>query len=214
MGLKNVSNKLANSAKDFNEMKKADAAAKIIAREEALAVENVRQEQLVKGVFEPVPMTINLDEHESAYAVFNASRYALVDKVTETTTGRTKKKGIVGRAVVGGVLLGPVGALGGAATAGSKTHSTTTLNTSKVSDAIDHGQLILTNNRLLFMGNNGILSLPYTEILAHDFYQRSTAITNLKLKFLEMLPGEYFALSGPAVKDANLDFSGNYVQVL
>jgi hypothetical protein len=45
------------------------------------------------------------------------------------TTGTTKKSGSLGRAAVGGVLLGGAGAIVGAASAGSKTAATTTSTT-------------------------------------------------------------------------------------
>src|SRR5687768_17189663 len=118
------------------------------------AEEEARQQKILSGQIKPIQVVVSLDPEEKAYIELAARRMAIVDRIVEKTVGKTKKKGVVSRAVVGGVLLGPLGALGGAATAGSKGSSTTTQETVSKMEAVDSGSLILTNKRLMFVGQN------------------------------------------------------------
>ncbi len=170
------------------------------------AEEEARQQKILAGDIEPVQVIVNLEPNEKAYAEFAAKRMAVVDRVVEKTVSKSKKKGVVTRAVVGGVLLGPLGALGGAATAGSKGNSTTTQETVSKLEAIDAGSLILTNKRLVFMGQN-LVSLPYTKLLAVSF-AGSMGGKKLIVKYEGMLKDEHYVVSGDKAKDTELYYKG------
>ena len=170
------------------------------------AEEEARQQKILAGEIEPVQVIVNLEPNEKAYAEFGAKRMAVVDRVVEKTVSKSKKKGVVTRAVVGGVLLGPLGALGGAATAGSKGNSTTTQETVSKLEAVDTGSLILTNKRLVFMGQN-LVSLPYNKLLAVSF-AGSTGGKKLIVKYEGMLKDEHYVVSGEKAKDTELYFKG------
>lgn len=170
------------------------------------AEEEARQQKILAGEIEPVQVIVNLEPNEKAYAEFGAKRMAVVDRVVEKTVSKSKKKGVVTRAVVGGVLLGPLGALGGAATAGSKGNSTTTQETVSKLEAVDTGSLILTNKRLVFMGQN-LVSLPYDKLLAVSF-AGSMGGKKLIVKYEGMLKDEHYVVSGEKAKDTELYYKG------
>lgn len=170
------------------------------------AEEEARQQKILAGEIEPVQVIVNLEPNEKAYAEFGAKRMAVVDRVVEKTVSKSKKKGVVTRAVVGGVLLGPLGALGGAATAGSKGNSTTTQETVSKLEAVDTGNLILTNKRLVFMGQN-LVSLPYSKLLAVSF-ANSMGGKKLIVKYEGMLKDEHYVVSGDKAKDTELYYKG------
>jgi hypothetical protein len=188
-----------------NEYQKQQEKAVERKKEKALAVANeqARQQKILAGDIIPITVTMNLQPDEKAYLDLTARRMASVDDVIQVTTGKSKKKHVIGRALVGGVLLGPLGAVGGAATAGSKSNSVTTQKTVSSIKLIDSGQIILTNKRFIFMGNNNIISLPYVEVVAAGFSGKRANI-----KYAGMLNGEYFEVSGLAVKDAQLYYNG------
>jgi hypothetical protein len=173
-----------------------------------VALEQARKQKLLAGIIAPISVTVNLQQDEKAYLELTARRMASVDSVVEHTVGKTKKKGVVRRAVVGGVLLAPtgfglVGALGGAATAGSKNKSTTTQQTVSKIQQVDSGKIILTNKRFIFIGNNNVVSLTYPEIFATSFNGSKASI-----KYDGMLNSEYFEVLGPAANDTQLYYKG------
>lgn len=184
------------------ERRLAEAEAARQARAVAVAKEEERKQKILQGQIDPVAVSVNLGEGEYAYLCLTASRMASVDSVIEHTQGNAKKKHVAGRALVGGVLLGPLGALGGAASAGSKTSSTTTHTTVSSIKEIDRGQLLLTNKRFLFIGENGVVSVDYGNILAAGFNNNAATI-----KYPEMEKGEYYTLAGPAASDAGLYYA-------
>ena len=157
-----------------------------------VALEQARQQKILAGDIAPIVVSVNLQPDEVAYLELTARRMASVDSIVEQTVGKSKKKHVVGRAVVGGVLLGPLGALGGAATAGSKNKSTTTQQTVSSMKQVDSGQMLLTNKRFIFIGNNNIISLTYPEIIATSFNGSKASI-----KYDGMLNSEYFEVFGP-----------------
>lgn len=168
-----------------------------------VALEQARQQKILAGDIAPITVSVNLQPDEVAYLELTARRMASVDSIVEQTVGKSKKKHVVGRAVVGGVLLGPLGALGGAATAGSKNKSTTTQQTVSSMKQVDSGQMILTNKRFIFIGNNNIISLTYPEIIATSFNGSKASI-----KYDGMLNSEYFEVFGPTANDTPLYYKG------
>lgn len=168
-----------------------------------VALEQVRQQKILAGDIRPIAVSMNLQADEKAYLELSANRIASVDSIVEHSVGKSKKKGVVGRAIVGGVLLGPLGALGGAATAKSKNSSTTTQQVVSNMERVDSGQLILTNKRFIFVGNNNVISLTYPEIIATSFNGNKATI-----KYNGMLNSEYFEVHGPTANDTQLYYSG------
>lgn len=195
--------KKVNDYKEDQARKKAEREAER-ARQEA--EEQARQEKILSGEIEPVQLTVNLEQNEKAYADFGAKRMAIVDRIIKKTVTKSKKKGVVTRAVVGGVLLGPLGALGGAATAGSKGTSSTTQETVSKVETVDSGTLLLTNKRIMFMGQN-IVSLPYNKLLAISFANASGG-KKLIVKYEGMLKDEHYVVSGEKAKDTELYYRG------
>ncbi len=167
------------------------------------ATERVRQQKILAGDIKPIAVSMNLQADEKAYLELSANRMASVDSIIEHSIGKSKKKGVIGRAIVGGVLLGPVGALGGAATAKSKNSSTTTQQVVSKIEQVDSGQLILTNMRFIFVGNNNVISLTYPEIIATSFSGNRATI-----KYNGMLNSEYFEVYGPTANDTQLFYRG------
>lgn len=168
-----------------------------------VALEQARQQKILAGDIAPIVVSVNLQPDEVAYLELTARRMASVDSIVEQTVGKSKKKHVVGRAVVGGVLLGPLGALGGAATAGSKNKSTTTQQTVSTMKQVDSGQMLLTNKRFIFIGNNNIISLTYPEIIATSFNGSKASI-----KYDGMLNSEYFEVFGSTANDTPLYYKG------
>ncbi len=168
-----------------------------------VALEQARQQKILAGDIAPIIVSVNLQPDEVAYIELTARRMASVDSIVEQTVGKSKKKHVAGRAVVGGVLLGPLGALGGAATAGSKNKSTTTQRTVSKIQQVDSGQIVLTNKRFIFVGNKNIVSLTYPEIIATSFNGSKASI-----KYDGMLNSEYYEVHGPTANDTQLYYEG------
>lgn len=162
------------------------------------AEEKARQAKIASGDISPITTPLQLGLGEKAYVVVEAKRFALVAKTTQTT----HRKGVVGRAVVGGLLLGPLGALGGAATAGSQTNS----KTQDAVSMIDKGQLTLTNKRFIFVGKE-IVSIPYEKTLKVEL--KHFLSNNLTIQYEGMLKGEYYQLTGDKAKDTQLYYLGS-----
>lgn len=212
--MKNAGSKASNAvAKEYDKQKqlaaerKEERAKQLAIQEQEnarlVAVEQARQQKILAGDINPISVSLNLQADEKAYLELPANRVASVDSIIEHTVGKSKKKGVVGRAIVGGVLLGPVGALGGAATAKSRNSSTTTQQVVSNMEQVDSGQLILTNKRFIFVGNKNVISLTYPEIIASSFNDNKATI-----KYNGMLNGEYYAVYGPAANDTPLYFNG------
>lgn len=172
-------------------------------QEELKADEEARVNKILSGQIEPIETNLNLEENEACYFIVPADRKALVEKIQVYTEVKSKKKGVIGRAVVGGVLLGPLGALGGAVTAGSKGKTITKQNTSSKLTKIDSGQLIFTNKRVLFVGSQ-LISIPYDSMPLVEFPSRKKIVIN----YHTMENGEYYEISGSNAKDTELYFNG------
>lgn len=192
-------------AKERREEKERQIAIEQAEEERQVALEKERQQKILTGNIKPIVVSMNLRPDEKAYLELSAIRMASVDSVIEHSVGKSKKKGgnVVGRAIVGGVLLGPVGALGGAVTAKSKNSSTTTQQVVSKIEKVDSGQLILTNKRFIFLGNNNVISLTYPEIIATSF-----SGNNATIKYSGMLNSEHYVVHGPTATDTQLYYSG------
>lgn len=166
-----------------------------------------RKELILAGAIEPIAISTKLNTKEKAYTVVNAKRTASVDRIAEHTTGRNKRKGVLTRGIVGGVVFGPVGALAGAVTASTKVNTKTTQKTVTEFEIIDTGELIFTNQRVLFVGKREILSIPHEAIIEYSFGRNLLGRT-FTPQYEEMLPNESFIISGPAAAEANLFFEG------
>jgi len=180
--------------------KKADDDAKALVKKEN---ELARKIAISSGNILPIIVNCNLQENENAYISYPAQRVALVSHTV--TTQIHKRKGTVGRAIVGGVLLGPLGALGGAVTAGSKTKVNE--KTTEKSEVIDTGSLILTNKRTLFIGKNQVVSMQNEKtlnILVDDGF----STRKVTIQYPEMMKGEAYKISGPDIKDLDLYIEG------
>lgn len=184
--------------KAFNDYKDTQA--------EKKAAEAARQQAILAGQIEPISVVVNLKPGEKAYAEYAAKRMAIVDGVVEKTVGKSKKKGVLTRAVVGGVLLGPLGAIGGAATAGTKGTSTTTQEIVSKLAMVDKGNLIFTNKRIIFLGDT-VVSLPYQKLIAVSF-GRTMGGKKLMVKYDDMLKNEHYILGGGQAKDTELYYKG------
>lgn len=82
-----------------------------------------RKELILAGNIKPISISTKLQKNEKAYTLIKAKRTASVDQIVEKTTGKSRRKGVLTRGIVGGVVFGPVGALAGAMTAGGKNSS-------------------------------------------------------------------------------------------
>jgi len=162
--------------------------------------ELARKEKILSGMIDSITTTFNLKNGEAAYLQFNVDRIAEKEYVETQTVSKAKKQGVLTRAIVGGVLLGPLGALGGAATAGEKGTGKTTYNTVKRNETIDSGTMVFTNKRILFVGK-AMFSIYYDNIVSSSF-----ACNILTIKYPEMMAGEYFRVYN--CKDCYLYFKG------
>jgi hypothetical protein len=192
-------------ARERKEEKAKQLAIEQAEKDRQIALEKVRQQKILTGNIKPIVVSMNLQTDEKAYLELPAIRMASFDSIIEHNVGKSKKKGgsVVGRAIVGGVLLGPVGALGGAVTAKSKHSSTTTQQVVTKMEQVDSGQMILTNKRFIFIGNNNVISLTYPEIIATSF-----SGNNATIKYNGMLNSEHFVVNGPTASDTQLYYSG------
>lgn len=192
-------------AKERKEEKAKQLAIEQAEKDRQIALEKERQQKILTGNIKPIVVSMNLQADEKAYAELPAIRMASVDSIIEQSVGKSKKKGgsVVGRAIVGGVLLGPVGALGGAVTAKSKHSSTTTQQVVSKMEQVDSGRLILTNKRFIFLGNNNVISLTYPEIIATSF-----SGNNATIKYNGMLNSEHYVVQGPTATDTQLYYNG------
>lgn len=166
------------------------------------ADEAARKAAIVAGDIDPIQVVVNLEPGEVAYASFPAKRMANVETHSQKTVGRSKKKGVVLRAVVGTMIASPIGGVVGAATAGSKSESVTTTEVSSELKQIDKGNLIFTNRRIVFVGA-GVVSLPFAELIAVAFKNGLTG-ANVSMKYNGMMPNEHYLLSGAQAKDSEL----------
>lgn len=187
--------KMKGKIDKFNEGRKAKA-----------ENEKLRKEGIASGEFDEIKVECVLEKDEKAYKEYQTDKFAIVEKIEEKTIGTTKRKGIIGRAVVGGVLLGPLGALGGAATSGSQQNSKTVQAKRDVVEKVDSGKLIMTNKRFLFLGNN-VSSINLKDLMQCTFKDGLLG-TKIIMKYPGMLKGEYITVKGKDAKDAELYFEG------
>jgi hypothetical protein len=156
-------------------------------RQEKAAEEAARKQAILSGQITPVQTSANLLPGEQAYLQLKAKRLAVVDTTIEHTKGKLKKKHHLGLR--------------------TKVKTTTTSEIESNVQQLDSGSLILTNQRVVFMGNNAI-SLPYDQILGFQFKHGLTGSNKAAIKYAGMIKGEFFELSGDGAKDTELYFQG------
>jgi hypothetical protein len=93
-------------------------------------------------------------------------------------------------AVIGGVIAGPVGAIVGSA--GSKRTIGTATNVYGLSP-IDQGNLIITNQRMMFLGARDTLSTPYSEIVRFSVANRHPQY-RIMAEYAGREPGEQYGV--------------------
>ena len=160
------------------------------------------KQAIINGDIEPITPTVKLKQKEKAYVEFPAKRRAIITTTVQRTVEKTKKKGGITRAVVGGALLGPVGAVVGATTAKSKGNAVGYSENVENLENIDEGVLLLTNQRLLFVGQE-IISIPYDELMGAQFENTMTG-SKIVVKYPGMLKGEQYFISGKEAKLSKL----------
>lgn len=166
--------------------------------EDKKAAAEAHKQAVSDGDISPIAPSVKLKQNEKAYVEFPAKRKAIVTTTIQRTVAKTKKKGGITRAVVGGALLGPVGAVVGASTAKSKGNSVGyTEEVDNLSD-IDKGILVLTDQRMLFVGQE-IVSIPYDELVSVQFENTITG-AEISVKYTGMLKGEQYFISGKEAK--------------
>ena len=189
-----------NDIKDTYEKKKKE---KKRIEEEAAEKERERVDKILRGDIEPIAVSYNLKSDEKCYYETSVKRMAVIPKMIETTNIRTKKKGVLGRAVVGGVLLGPLGALGGAMTAGSKSSSNVSQMTVDRLEEVDAGSILLTNKRVIFIGNEMF------SILRDDVFNViSEGNDKVVIKYEGMGKNEHYLLPNKDAREIDLFYRG------
>jgi hypothetical protein len=188
MKLKDLTSSLKQSAQSYKDSK-----------DEKAQLELARQNEIASGRIEPIETAIKLLEGEKAYIVLPARKMANIETTVSHTTGKTKKKHGISRAIVGGVLLGPIGAGVGAVTAGGKTNSKTTHQKITQLGVVDNGSLILTDQRAIFIGNE-VNSITYKQMLTLDLAGKPN-YRKLEMKYEGMAPGEHYIVNGHLSKD-------------
>lgn len=188
-----------NKIENFLDKRRKKEEEKKAIYEEKKIQERKRRFPILSGNIKPIKTTFNLNKGEDVYFQSSAERLAEVEYIESHTTGQTKKKGVLRRSVVGGVLLGGVGAVIGGATAGDKIKSTTTQEKINRTEAVDTGTILFSNKRILFIGKE-VLDISYDEILAVNF-----DIPYFEIKYPSMIKGENYKIDN---LDAKLYFEG------
>jgi hypothetical protein len=159
--------------------------------------EQERIKNILAGNIAPINSSkYNLPTDEKLYFTVGANRKATLRSIKEYTENSTKRKGTLGRAVVGGVLLGPLGAVAGAATAKTEGKTEVKQKVKSSVETIDRGELLFTNKRIMFVGEKQIISLPYAELITVEFPRTD----RLLLRYEAMEDQEYYQLSSSETK--------------
>jgi hypothetical protein len=136
------------------------------------------------------PFPLEADEKAifvgSALRVYDDGTYeSPIGKVTSKTSG-----GLPG-ALLGGLLLGPVGAVAGYAVS-KKTTTTAPLRTLTLKkEKRDSGKLVITSKRLVFLGSE-VVSISMSSVLGFDC---SSSEQRVRFMTPEARPGEYYKLN-------------------
>ncbi len=107
----------------------------------------------------PIAVAAPLRPSEIVYFCGSSERW--VERLLGQTMA-TKTSGRMASAVVGGVVAGPMGAIVGSA--GSKRTTGRLTNVYGLAN-IDQGSLIITNQRMMFLGRRDTLEVPYEKIV-------------------------------------------------
>lgn len=168
--------------------------------------EEVQRQKILDGDINPISLKtkLSLESDEIPYLEIVAQRIALINSTVQETIGTSKKKGVAGRAIVGGMLLGPLGAVAGAATAGSKQTATTTEKTVTTNSMVGMGSIILTNQRFIFTENSEVIvSVPYAKMHITGFNGKI-----INVQYTGMLDGEHYKIFGNEAKNVEVYYEG------
>jgi hypothetical protein len=136
-------------------------------REERLAAYTKAKQQYdheLALVDAPPPSPFQLLDGERVVFTGSASRTFDAGYTAQPTTSVTKTSGRAVATIVGGVLLGPIGAVAGAASSReSVTHQGPTVTQGIT--VTDSGTLTITTTRVLFIGEKQVLEIPRASIL-------------------------------------------------
>ena len=177
-------------------------------RQQSLAGQ-LRTGVIASGHLRVITPNTSLWEGERAIVQYGARRL----KVVETSSTQPGRKHVVARAALGGVLAGPLGALGGAAT--SKAQPRNMVRTER--KIVNNGALIFTDHRLLFVGSRkhfspqSHLTIKYGEVSRALFTTRQflqVRRMHLTLSFKNLRPEETFIIDGTEIDDAMAYYNG------
>ena len=177
-------------------------------RQQSLAGQ-LRTGVIASGHLRVITPNTSLWEGERAIVQYGARRL----KVVETSFTQPGRKHVVGGAALGGVLAGPLGALGGAAT--SKAQPRNMVRTER--KIVNNGALIFTDHRLLFVSSRkhfspqSHLTIKYGEVSRALFTTRQflqVRRMQLTLTFKNLRPEETFIIDGTEIDDAMAYYNG------
>lgn len=177
-------------------------------RQQSVA-DQLRRGVIARGHLRAISLDTSLWEGESAIVQYRARRL----KVGESSFTQPGRNHVASSAVVGGVLLGPVGAQGGATT--SKAQSRNMVRTER--KIVNNGALIFTDHRLLFVSSRkqsspqSHLTIKYGEVSRALFTARpflQVRRMQLTLSFKSLRPDEAFFIDGPDIDDAMAYYNG------
>lgn len=159
---------------------------------------------ILAGNLKEIAVPYKLQQGEKAYFQFQTKRKADVEYRNSRTIGVAKKKGVVGRAIVGDLAFGRAGAIIGGATADTEIHTSTSESRSSRREEIDAGMMIFTNRRMVFIGKE-IASILYDDIISFYFpnplksYYPNTD-RMMEIKYASMLKNEAYTVPSPQVE--------------
>jgi len=118
--------------------------------------------------------------------VYVEGSYRFEERKT-ATVGTSTPRGSIGRAVVGGLLFGPAGAIVGSQSARSTTSHTDLYNVVP----IDGGDLVITTERMLFLGEKHTTEVPLANVMRWTLVPGSDRVA---AEYAGRVPGESYSV--------------------